>query len=298
MLRAGVHVELAHHLLAQSVLRDHPADGPADDLLGSPREKPLEAFGPHASRVSGVAHVLLRLELPPGHLDLGRVQDDDRIAGVDVRRERDAVLTAKQRRDARRETAERLPVSVDDPPLALDLRAFHRVCLRHSQFSLPSCRLRSPSPYRTATRHRPFAGALGPARARSRAARTSPNRSTVILPRPTHSSVPTMPRTIPRRKASDSISKRSTFPSEIHSARFTVRSPASPAANDAKSWRPTSWAAAARIAARSSSPGCQCSRRFQSGSRTAAFRIRYSYVRPVAEILAWNESSAGSRSEI
>jgi len=56
--------------------------------------------------------------------------------------------------------------------------------------------------------------------------------------------------------------------------------------------------AAARMAARSSSPGCQCSRRVQSGSRTAAFRTRYSYVRPVAEKRAWNESSAGSSSEI
>src|SRR5206468_322079 len=240
MLATGVHVELAHHLLAQPVLREHPANRPADHFLRAPREKPLETLGPHAAGVPGVAHVLLRLELLSGDLDLGCVEHDDRIAGVDVRRERRAVLPTKQRRDTRREATQRRAIGVDDAPLSLDLSLLHRVCLRHhSQFSLPSCRLRSPSPYRTATRHRPFAGALGPARARSFAASTSAKAATVSFRRPTHSSVPTMPRTIPRRKASDSISKRRTLSSPVHSARFTVRSPDSPAANAAKSWRPT-----------------------------------------------------------
>src|SRR5258705_9331563 len=298
MVSAGIDVELADHLLAQAVLRKHPANGPSDDLLGTPREKALEALRAQPARIAGVPDVLLRLELASGDLDLGGVQHDHWIAGVDVRRERGAVLSAEQRRDARRETTEGRAIGIHDSPLALYLCALDRVCLRHHpQFSLPYCRLRSP-PYRTATRQRPFAGALGPASERSLVWTTSAKRSTVSFPRPTQSSVPTMPRTIPRRKASDSISKRNTLPSEIHSARFTVRSPDSPAANAAKSWRPRRWTAGARIAAMASSPGCQCSRRVQSGSRTGALRIRYSYVRPAAENRAWNESSAGSRSEI
>jgi hypothetical protein len=68
-----------------------------------------------------VAVVALLVELVPGHDDLLRVDDDDEVAGVDVRRVLRLVLAAQGVRDAGREPAERLAVGVDDVPAALDL---------------------------------------------------------------------------------------------------------------------------------------------------------------------------------
>ena len=53
--------------------------------------------------------------------DLLRVDDDDEVAGVDVRRVLRLVLAAQRVGDVRRETAEGLALGVDDVPAALDL---------------------------------------------------------------------------------------------------------------------------------------------------------------------------------
>src|SRR3989442_163154 len=136
--------------------------------------------------------------------------------------------------------------------------------------------------YRTDTRHRPLAVALGPAFPRSREATISANAALSIFPRPTQRSVPTMARTMPRRNASAVISKRTSELSEQHSALRIVRTPPGPAANAEKSFRPTSAVLASRIAATSNAVSTWCSRSRSSGSRSSAFRTRYSYFRPVA----------------
>ena len=70
--------------------------------------------------------VHLLVELLAGDRDLLGVDDDDEVAGVDVRRVLRLVLAAERVGDLRRETAERLAVGVDDVPVAGDLA---RLCV-------------------------------------------------------------------------------------------------------------------------------------------------------------------------
>ena len=78
-----------------------------------------------------MAVVDLRVELRARHRDLLGVHDDDEVAGVDVRRVRRLALAAERVGDPGRETAERLPLGVDEEPLALDLSGLGRVRLHH-----------------------------------------------------------------------------------------------------------------------------------------------------------------------
>src|SRR5205814_1023410 len=151
-------------------------------------EEPLEVLGAEATRVARVPDVLLLLELATGDVDLAGVHDDDRITDVEVVGERGLVLPTQGGRDARGQAAERGAVGVDDPPAPLDVARLDRVCrhLSPHSSSSASCSLRLlASPYSTRIRHSPWAGALGPACARSAATSASAKRASVIVPRPT-----------------------------------------------------------------------------------------------------------------
>src|SRR4051812_26960967 len=121
VLRSGVHLELAQHLTAEPVLREHP---PPDLLDGPPwvlLQQLAEGRGRQTARVAGVpvGHLLGRLV--PGERHLARVHDDDEVAAVDVRGERGLVLAAQQGRDLHGEASEHHVRGVDDVPLALDV---------------------------------------------------------------------------------------------------------------------------------------------------------------------------------
>ena len=73
------------------------------------------------SGIAGVAVVELVVELVAGDRDLLRVDDDDEVAGVDVRRELRLALAAQPVGDLGREPAEGLALGVDEVPLARDL---------------------------------------------------------------------------------------------------------------------------------------------------------------------------------
>src|SRR5258708_990528 len=182
----GVHEELARHLLAEAVLREHPPDRAAHDLFRPPREQPLEGLGLEATRVAGMADVQLVGELLPGHLDLRGVHDDDRITGVEVRRERRLVLAAERRRGLRGETAEHRTVRVDDAPVPLDLADLRALGLSryrgHSLLASVFRSLRTPrSPDRVPAPARSVRPARDPSIARSR--RTARRRSCRVPPR-------------------------------------------------------------------------------------------------------------------
>src|SRR6185437_6973595 len=84
-----------------------------------PQRAALEAAG-----VAGVPVVELVVELLPRDVDLFRVDDDDEVAGVDVRGVLRLVLAAQRVGDTRRQTPEGLALGVDELPLALDLTGF------------------------------------------------------------------------------------------------------------------------------------------------------------------------------
>ena len=73
-----------------------------------------------------MAVVHLVVELVPRHRDLLRVDDDDEVARVDVRRVLRLALAAQHVGDLRREPPQDLAVGVDDVPAALDLA---RLCV-------------------------------------------------------------------------------------------------------------------------------------------------------------------------
>ena len=79
-----------------------------------------------AARVARVPVVHLVVELLAGDRDLLGVDDDDEVAGVDVRRVLRLVLAAQRVGDARRETPEGLALGVDEVPLRARSRRVSR----------------------------------------------------------------------------------------------------------------------------------------------------------------------------
>src|SRR6516165_3596785 len=106
MLRAGVDLELADLRAPEPVARQHPLHRLADYLLGPPLELLAERPAAQAARVARMAVVELLVELLPGHVDLGRVHDDDEVPGIDMRRVLRLVLAAQRVGDARGEASE------------------------------------------------------------------------------------------------------------------------------------------------------------------------------------------------
>jgi hypothetical protein len=73
-------------------------------------------------------------------VDLLRVDDDDEVTGVDVRRVDRLALAAERVGDTRRETTERLALGVHEEPFALDLTRLGgiRLHLREKGGHLPA----------------------------------------------------------------------------------------------------------------------------------------------------------------
>src|SRR3954468_6166318 len=132
MLGARVPLQLRELLTAEAVAGHHSLDREADDLLRPALEHVVERAGLQAARVARMAVVHLVRALTPGDRDLLRVDDHHEVPGVDVRGVRGLALAAQGVGDLGRQTAEGLPLGVDDEPVALAVRGFGDVGL-HSQ---------------------------------------------------------------------------------------------------------------------------------------------------------------------
>src|SRR3954468_14156544 len=86
MVRAGIDLELAQLLGAESRVRQHAPDRAAHDLLGPTLEQLAERLLLEALRMPAVADVRLRLELGRADRDLAGVEHDHMVARVEVRR--------------------------------------------------------------------------------------------------------------------------------------------------------------------------------------------------------------------
>src|SRR5436309_1462338 len=118
---AGVDFQLGELLPCEAVLREHALDRLAEHLGRAAVELLAERALAQAAREARVAVVELLVELLAGDGDLLGVDDDDEVAGVDVRRVLGLVLAAERVGDLRRETPERLPFGIDEVPAAGDL---------------------------------------------------------------------------------------------------------------------------------------------------------------------------------
>src|SRR5690349_17093599 len=100
MIGARVHAQLpAKDLAAQRRLRKHAVHRLLDHTLGMLLEHRAEWSETRMTHVARVAEILLVFGLPARHTHLRRVDDDDTVAGIHVRREDGLVLPANDLRD-------------------------------------------------------------------------------------------------------------------------------------------------------------------------------------------------------
>src|ERR1700722_320551 len=128
VLGARVHLELAEHLPAEGVLREHALHCLLHSPLRAPGHELGVGHGAQATRIARVpvSHLVPQLVAAERHL-LG-IDDDDEVASVDVRREDGLVLAAQQRLRVAGQPAEYDVGRVDDMPLVLDVSSLRAEC--------------------------------------------------------------------------------------------------------------------------------------------------------------------------
>src|SRR5512137_531354 len=120
MLALRVDLQFLDHRVAERALRQHALDR---DLQRAARKAVVhlaEAGLVHAARIAAVAVVDLVLFLAAGHAQLGSIDDDDEVTGVDVGRVLGLVLAAQTQRNLARKAPQHLVAGVDEQPVALD----------------------------------------------------------------------------------------------------------------------------------------------------------------------------------
>src|SRR3989475_2045949 len=116
MVGTRVDLQLGRQAPAEAVLRQHASHRVAHEADRMPGQHLARARPPHPARIGGVTDVLLLLELLARQPNLGRIDDDHEVAGVEVRGETRVGLPAQHQRDSRREAAEDLALGVGDVP--------------------------------------------------------------------------------------------------------------------------------------------------------------------------------------
>ena len=124
MLRTGVDVELAENLCAETVLRKHALDRVFNDTDREAIEHLAGRCEGRAALIARVTEVGLVRQLLSRELYLLSIDDDDVVAGINMRRVDGLVLAAQNFRDLRCKTADRLVLCIYDLPLALNIGCF------------------------------------------------------------------------------------------------------------------------------------------------------------------------------
>src|SRR5437899_916040 len=125
VLRSGVNLQLRKLMIAQSGVRQHPANGTFENRFRTARAQSLQTFLFVTTGITGVAAVeLLRLFLA-GHFDLLGIDDNDEIAAVNVRSELRLVFATENIGDAGGNATKDLPLSVHQMPSSF---YFLRLC--------------------------------------------------------------------------------------------------------------------------------------------------------------------------
>src|SRR5581483_11260329 len=126
MLGTAVNTQIAHLNAAERTTRDHALDRLLQHALG---ETTLEDLARGAlldmADIAGVLVVGLLLALATGQHGMRRVDDDDIVAAIDVRRVRRKMFAAQPHGDQRSEAADHDALGVDQHPL---LRHLGRLC--------------------------------------------------------------------------------------------------------------------------------------------------------------------------
>src|SRR6266567_2880742 len=128
MVGPRINLELAQHLPAQRVLREHAPDRLLDGPFRVPGQQVAVGNRAQPARVAGVPVRALVGELVAAERDLLGVDDDHEVPGVHVRREDRLVLAAQQDGRLAGQPAEYDLIGVDDMPLTLDIDSLRAEC--------------------------------------------------------------------------------------------------------------------------------------------------------------------------
>ncbi len=117
MIRGSVYLELTDHLTSEDVFRQHVFDGFLNGQLRLAVHEQAVGFRTKTAGGTAVAVVMFFVEFGTGQTDLGSVDDDDKVTGIDVGGEGRLVLSTQDLGDLTGETPEGLAFGIDDPPL-------------------------------------------------------------------------------------------------------------------------------------------------------------------------------------
>src|SRR5580658_7332827 len=126
VLGAGVDLQLVQLLATEPGTGEHAPDGASHDLLGPLRQQIAVLLLGEATGVAAVVVHELLLGLVRGEHDLGRVDHDDVVAGVDVGGEDRLVLAPQARGHFGGQSSEHHALRVDDVPGPGDVVSFGR----------------------------------------------------------------------------------------------------------------------------------------------------------------------------
>ena len=124
MLCADIYVQLAEHLRAEAVLRQHTLNGMFNDAGREALEHLTGSRERRAALIAGVTEIGLVRQLLSRELYFFSIDNNDIITGVDMRRVNGLILTAKNLRDLRCKASDRLILGVYNIPLALNIGSF------------------------------------------------------------------------------------------------------------------------------------------------------------------------------
>ena len=124
VLGACVNFEFAIEGAAKTVMWDHATDSAFDEKLWAALTACTESLGFVTADESREAHVGLSDFFFSADGDLGGVEDNDEVTGVNMRGEDGFVFSTKEVGGLDGDAAERLAGGVDDPPVALHLFGF------------------------------------------------------------------------------------------------------------------------------------------------------------------------------
>jgi len=142
MLLAGENLQLGEHLTSEAILGKHTLDGVLHYEIRTAFLHLSNAQVLFATDVAAIEHVLLLFYLLAGQNDLVGIDNDDEIAGIDVRRVGWLVTTAQLISDLDGQTAQDLILGVDDDPIAFDgflfgEKCFHRISRKRGKLLAP-----------------------------------------------------------------------------------------------------------------------------------------------------------------
>ena len=124
MLGTDVNIQLTEDLCAEAVLRQHTLDSVFDDAGRKAIEHLTGSRKGRAALIAGVTEVGLVRQLLSRELDFLSIDNDDIIAGIDVRCVDGLVLAAQNLCNLCRKTTDCLILGIYNIPLAFNIGGF------------------------------------------------------------------------------------------------------------------------------------------------------------------------------